>query len=425
MNIPVPQTTPVERFLLMLTMVIMPLESNLPTIDRYSVLFVTFAASACYALFKRPTILSITALHPVFMAAYGMIALGFLVESGHPNTRYSELIRLCFMIAGGVVIASLCRDRRSLRFSMYGYMIAGVWLSFVLLLTSYSSLTSGHAVGYQEATQLRIQVFSEGPLAGDLNSIAFFAVQAGVVAFALMLTAQSGLQRRVYLAVSTLCLVASFLPMSRSAVLAATLSYTTVMLSYRGSRTNVVLAAGLLVIIVLSVVPAAVFSRFQLESGGEGMRGEVTSAVLENVQETALLGVGAGNFWESWGLRNGFATGHGSVLGTHNVFFQILVFWGVMPLLSLVILIWLVYQCLPASTRTDGLALCLRGIALSLLCVAMFVHTMYDKQFSLGLGLIVAAHLWRSAMSRRTVHDESGLFDAVLRQSVGLRRRTA
>jgi hypothetical protein len=108
-----------------------------------------------------------------------------------------------------------------------------------------------------------------------------------------------------------------------------------------------------------------------------------------------VTGVGAGNFWESWGYDNEFrGPGGEGTLGAHNSFFQVTLYWGMVGLLGLCVLIWQAYRCLPKQCGEDSLTLCLVGIAMALLLVLFFFNSFYEKWYSLGLGLLVGAHCW-------------------------------
>jgi hypothetical protein len=96
------------------------------------------------------------------------------------------------------------------------------------------------------------------------------------------------------------------------------------------------------------------------------------------------------------------------VLGSHNGFFQVTIYWGLIGLGGLLWLIWRAYRCLPKHDGTDPLALCLVGISLSLFLMLTAQHNLYAKEFAVGLGLLVVGDCWIWPR-RRVVRRISGL----------------
>ena len=93
-------------------------------------------------------------------------------------------------------------------------------------------------------------------------------------------------------------------------------------------------------------------------------------------------------------LRWGFGTG---ILGAHNCFFQITIYWGIPGLLSFLAVVWQAYRCMPRVRPNDALTLALMAIAFSTFLFLFVMHNMYSKSFSLGLGLLIGARCWEAA----------------------------
>jgi hypothetical protein len=391
-------TTAIDQFLLMATVALLPLQDHLPSIAGFSIMYIIFGVLGGYVLLSRSRALARVWTHPVFLAAYVLLFLGFLVESIHPNSSYVELVRCGYMIAGAVLVASLCRDRKALRACVYGYLVASVWLSVLLLMTSYGALQGTIAVDFEEASQVRAEVFADKILQANLNMMAFICAQGAIVALVLALTASSRIRRCLFLSVALLCLIATFVPMSRSGIVIAIVTSLIVLFTYQGKRMRAMVAALALGIGVLIWVPDVVLSRLQYstETRGDRMEGRalVYTASIEHLPEYVVTGVGAGNFWGWWAYSNGFGDDEWGVGGAHNCFFQVTIYWGLAGLLALIAVIWRAYRCLPKRCGDDTLALCLQGIAFSLLLWMLAMHNFYAKEFSLGLGLLVSARHW-------------------------------
>ena len=419
-------TTTLDRFLLMTTIILLPLEDHLPAVAGFSVLFILFGVLGLYNVLFRLRALRTVSSHPVFLTSYLIVILCALIETVHPNPNYSELSRFGFMIAGAVLIASFCRDQRALRIAMYGYVIASIWLSTLLFLTSYGFLQGASADDYNKASRVRTEAAKEISLSVNLNNVAMYTAQGSVVALALALPSRSFMWRNLLSAASLFCLIATFLPMSRGGIAVVIISSLAVLLLGRTKPLRMLFLAVILGIGALIWVPKVVFSRMDVPAGS---RTRVYAAAFDHLNEYALTGVGAGNFWESWGYINGFRGPSGSgVLGAHNGFVQITLYWGLIGFLGLCALIWQAYYCLPTRQgRENDLALCLVGIAIALLLVLFFVHSFYEKWYSLGLGLLVGARCWvwqqGRILPKRAQHPAlSQGFSPPFTRPVGIRR---
>jgi len=385
-------TTTLDRLLLMGTIILLPLEDHLPSIAGFSVLFLLFGVLGLYNVLFRLRALSKISSHPVFLTAYLILILCTLIETLHPQPSYSELSRFGLMIAGAILIASFCRDQRALRIAMYGYVIASLWLSVLLFLSSYGLLQGASADDYNQASNVRNEAAQEMTLSVNLNNVAIYTAQGTAVALALALTSRTIVWRNLLSAASLFCLIATFLPMSRGGIIVVAASILTILLLARTKPIRMLLLAGVLVFGALMWVPKVVFSRMEVP---EGSRTRVYAAAFEHLNEYMLAGIGAGNFWETWGYDNGFRGPTGkATLGAHNGFVQIALYWGITGLLGLCALIWQAYRCLPSQCGENGLSLSLAGIAIALLLVLFFVHSFVEKWDSLGLGLLVGAHRW-------------------------------
>jgi O-Antigen ligase len=392
-------TTTVERFLLMATTVLLPLQDHIPAVAGFSIMFIMFAILAGYILLNRARALARTWLHPVFLAAYALLIGSLLIESAHPYSDYSFIFRLGQAIAGAIIVASLCRDRQALQAAIYGCLVAGVWMSVLLFFTSFGALSGATATNFNEATRLRSQVFAENPLEANLNFMGFIAAQGTAVALALALTTRSSHRRYLLLGITAMCFVATFLPLSRSAIVIVILACGAILFAYGAKQLRTLMIAIILGATMVIWVPDAVFSRltFSTESyhGKMEARARVYTAAIEHLPEYAMTGVGVGNFYGQWGMQSGFfSLARGSVTGPHNWYFAVAIYWGVGGLLALLVMIYQAYRCLPRRCSADPLGLCLLGIAVSLFLFTMVQHVLANKVVFLGLGLLVGVRLW-------------------------------
>jgi O-Antigen ligase len=390
-------TTTIERLLLMATAVIIPLEHHLPAIVGFSIPYIMFAILAGYTLLNRPRALARTQIQSVFLAAFTLIMIGSLIESVHPFPSYALLVRMGLMIVAAIFVASLCRDRGALRASIYGYLIAEVLISVLFFLTSYGVLQTTAATDFAEASQVRHDVFAN--VEGNLNEMAISTAQGAAVALALGLSVRSPLRRKLFFGIALVGIVAGFLSMSRSGMIITGVSCATVMFAYGVRNVKVILVATALVVGALILIPEAVFSRLSFSpettSGKTEARMRLYKAAIDNLPDYVLTGVGAGNFKGPWGQRTDFyKEKNRTVYGAHNAFIQVTINWGLAGLLVLILVVYLAYCCLPRGGGKDVLVLCLYGIAVALLLRLIVTHGLADKEYSLGLGLLVGGYLW-------------------------------
>jgi hypothetical protein len=401
-----------ERVLLFLTIVILPLQEDLPVIAGFSAIFFLFAFVGLYVLILRPRSLRRILRHPVFLASYAFLIVCGLIETFHPYPRYSELFRMIQTFLGALFLASLCRDRKALQAGIWGYLIMAVGISAFLFLTSYGVLQSSDATDFSEATRVRLEVQSESSLTANPNTLGFFAAQGTTISLALALTTISRFRRYVFYGTLMVCGIATFLPMSRGGVAIAVICCGSVLLAAGFKHIKILIAIVPLLVAVILLVPDAALSRlvFAPQSSAEGKvegRTRVYTAAIELLPEYVWTGIGFGNFWGPWGLTTDFAK-RGAVTGPHNAFIATIIYWGLPGLAALLFVILQAYRCLPRNTREDPQALCLFGIALSLVLFLMVMHVLSAKQFALGLGLLVGARCWIwPRKTKRSVHLSS------------------
>ena len=415
-------TTATDRFLLMMTIVLLPLHSNLPEVGGVSTLFIIFGVLGFFLVLCRPGVLERTLRHPVFLAGYALVGLGLLMEIIHGSvdgamiTGFEQIRHYFLMFTGAAIIASLCRDRQALRSGVYGILLAGVWLSVFLILTLYTPLTGLSSViasGYSEAHGVRGKVLSSGSdLQNNWNTVAFFAAQGAVVGLALGLTAKARLQQYMFLMISAFCTIATFLPMSRIGILILAVTATAIFYAYGIMRARVIGGAVIFVILALLMVPKAVFTRMIITTETKGAwagseSGEYEDArvstyltVIEYFPQYILTGLGVSHFYGDWGMNSKYGLG-----GTHNVFAEVTIYWGLLGLLALLTLVWQAYQCLPQHSGAEPLCLCLRGIGVSIMVYSIFSHNLENKEFAIALGLLAGPDRWiwpRASISRNT-----------------------
>lgn len=401
----------VDRFLLVAAILLLPLQEQFSIVAAsrftFSFMWIVFAVMGVYIAVRRPQWLMKAATHPVFLAAYVLLILGFIMESVHVDSDYVELMSYAYMIGGAVVVAALCNDRKNLKAAFYAYIGASLWLAIFLIVNFHGRFQGAAATNLNEATMVRDQIFKDNSLATGLNTMASIMAQGAVLALSLSVAAGSTRRRTVWLIVTVLCVIGSLLPMSRGTTLMLIVSCGVVMLTYRGKRLRAIMAITVLSAAIVFWIPTIVITRLMSsatsnyyssmiqtsdQKDADG-RSRVYSAAVRTLPEYLAFGIGAGNYWKSWAYTHGFNY-RGGVLGMHNCFLQVTAYWGLPGLIAFLCVLINAYRCLPKRCGIDPLSLGLLGLACSLLVWMLMMHNLYDKEFSLGLGLLVGARLW-------------------------------
>lgn len=397
---PLYQTIKIERCFLFLIIATLPLQSSIPLIAGFSLPFILLFASGFYLVLKKPWALTKTLKHPLFLSAFAFLAIGVFMEVAHRSSGYPEILRIGFMVLGAIIIASLCRDRKALLAGIYGQLLASLWLSSFLILTTYGTLNAAKADDFREASRIRYSVFEENALQENENQIAAFAAQGGVMAFGLVLTEKVFWRQLLFMGTGVICLIGTFLPMSRGGVMILALSCAAMMYKLGIMKPKVILAVALLGTATLLLVPDAVFSRFMVSSQtdpNQDLKGRerVYSAVLEHLPEYIVTGVGITNFYGHWGANSSFFDVERlGVTGAHNCYAQVALYWGLPGLLSLFLVLWHAYRCLPGHYLGETTRLCVLGMSTGVLFESLVRHQLYAKDFAIALGILVGANLW-------------------------------
>ena len=391
------RTTWTERCLLLASIVILPLQDHFSAVGGMSVMFLIFGALIVYVLVNRPRVLGAIWSHPFFVAAYVFIIVSALLEFSSPLSRYTEIFRFAQMIVGAVSVAVLCRDRSALAAGLYGYILAGLWVAVMLYTTSYGSLQETDAEDFSEASKARSEAFESKPVQANIDGLAHVCVQGAIVAFALCLSDRWKHRRLQLLGITAFCLIASFLPMSRGAVLMGLVSFGAIFYTRGIRHGKALMFACILGVGVYMLVPNAVWSRMvfstQVSNGQMESRAKLYTNALNRLPDYVVAGVGAGNYYGDWGTTHGFS-GRDHVVGAHNTFIQIAIYWGVFGLFAYLLILWCVYRAIPLRCGRDELAVALVGLIVSLGILLFQSHNYYEKQFALTVGMLIGARCW-------------------------------
>ena len=119
----------------------------------------------------------------------------------------------------------------------------------------------------------------------------------------------------------------------------------------------------------------------------EDGRIRVWATVLGHFPEYGLVGIGYGNWHDTWAVKHG-------VRLAHNAYLQYTVYWGLAGLFPLIFLTWSAYRCLPKHCGRDVYSLFLMGLAICVLLRMLVSHNFADKDIAFALGMLVGAKSW-------------------------------
>ncbi len=212
------RTSRIERFLIFITLVSLPLQFYIPTVGGFSASFFMFILLIGFQVITKPFIISKLVKHKIILSGVALVLIGFFMETLHDSMQFYYVVRIGLMFFGALTIGLFCRDRKSLQTCLYGILVGSCIVSVILFLTTYGVLSGAQAESFREVNQVRSAAFADNVLESDINMMAFQVGQGFLIALAFMITARSKLQFFIFLTIGAFTLVTSFLPISRGSI---------------------------------------------------------------------------------------------------------------------------------------------------------------------------------------------------------------
>jgi hypothetical protein len=383
-----------ERILIFLTVFIVPFENDIPLVGRFSAPFVLFAIMGAYIFVFRLTALRRVISSGPFVLVTLFLLVAALTESFHQDSNFLAIGRTAQTAAGGVLLASLCRDARALRALMWGCILSGTLASWVLIRDGYSLLSSFGASDFISANQARLAFQEAATIEENFNTLSRVAALGAALGLLLALRRGGGRLRMVAITGTVICLIGLFLPMSRGGMIsgafliAIVLYYSPVTL---GKKAFVVIA---LTVVVMTLVPRVVFQRAQVVTAGRyaDTRLMMYTAAVSNFPEYVGTGVGAGNF-SRWGMKAGFPSRERAIW-VHNSFLQVFINWGIIPLFLYGCVFWFAFRTIPKNKNRDIHITGMLVLLVSLIMTLAFSHVLWTKYMAIALGAVVGLSRW-------------------------------
>lgn len=392
-TVAVTQVSRFDRFLLVVLVFALAFEESLPRVGPVSVGFVLFAFVGLFTFLRRQRALAIGFRHPVTLAFIFLVVvgIGFEVIRQVPTLVYVRRIGL--MALGAVLVATLVRDRVAMRTGLLAFTFVALIFAGVVAQTGGRELYAETAGDYFAATAARIDALRDLPIRGNLNRMGFIVGIGGVIGFVVAGTMRRRWQQRVVRLVGALCILGMALLASRSAIVVTLAAVATLVVMRGEKRARGAFGAAILLTMLWFLIPDVTRARLSYgetsKRGREDGRAKMYRMTVVNLPEVLPFGVGENRYWNEWATDV-----LGRRLGTHSSLLQVIVLWGIPGLVGLVLVGFAVLRSLPDTRVRDPLRLCAWAMAAAVGTRWMATHGMYDKEFSVLLGILIGASIW-------------------------------
>ncbi|REJ83274.1 MAG: O-antigen ligase domain-containing protein [Bacteroidetes bacterium] len=391
-----------ERILIVLIIISIYFEANLPFIGSASTPFVLFTLTLAYLLARRLNTFIRMFSGKFFIASMVFALVCVFMETMHPSARYDIIFRYVNMALGIFCIAILCRDRFSIDLAMMTFIIASSVQSVIMISELSGILHTSTAVGLYDATRARIIAAEELVLKGNLNEISYFSGIVAMIGIVWIYYEKSRLRRFLLVLLTLPSILGVFFPASRTGALIFFIATLVFIIKSGINMRKWLVPLSLLCIVLFFAVPAVVWERLASmvrisELQEVDSRSRILAGIVNNVHQFWLTGIGSGNYWEGWavssGITNRFTTDE--AMAAHNAFLQVWIYWGLPGLTAFLFLIWVFYSAVDKKIKGDRQKSALYVFVLMIPVIFLFYHSFYHKSFSIGLGMVLGARFWQ------------------------------
>jgi O-antigen ligase len=336
-----------------------------------------------------------------FIAAMLFALLCVFMETIHQFAEYDFIIRYVNMTLGMFGIAALCRDRQAFDLALFTFVLASAVQSILIITGTAPLLGSITARGFTDASHARLVAFEEFYLRGSLTDISYFS-SIGAIIGIIWAYYEKNKWRRILLVILAMCSVLGvFLTASRTG---AVIFFASVLIFIIKSRVNVkkwILPMIVLLMFIAISVPDVVWVRLGsliriTELQSEDSRSKVYLAVLRNIDQYILTGVGSGNYWHGWAVKAGITNRYTTdvAMAAHNAFFQVWIYWGIPALIGFLYLMRVYAKAIDTRIIGDRRKACIYIFMMIIPMIFIFYHSFYHKSFSIGIGMLLSARFW-------------------------------
>ncbi len=390
-----------DKVLLFLVVAAIYFEPLLPYFGGSSSTFFLFVFVAVYVAFTRAEAMLKIARSRFFLVIVMFTAVCVLMESIHQNQNYEYIVRFINMGLGIFTVSLLCRDKQALEVTINAFLICSAANSVYLISGPFNYLRTYSAEGFNDSSKARIQAFSEFSMRDYLNDISIFSALGSIFGIISFVYEKIRWKKVVIAMLILLSLIGIFLPASRTGALIFFVGL--FMFGYKSKLKLKPLIVPILIftVAVILIVPDVVWVRIGYiaqigEIHGEDSRTKLYQAILNNIDQYFLTGVGSGHYWKGWAVNAGITNINDVYvpMAPHNAFFQVWIFWGLPGLLSFLYMMYIFSKALKKNISDNRLKATVYIFMLIIPVVFLFYSNYYHKAFAVGVGLMLAVRFW-------------------------------
>lgn len=391
-----------DRVLLFILVFSIFFESNLPNVYGASTPFLIFGITYLYLGITR-----MKTLIRLFSGKFFLISLSFAVictfmETLHPFPNYDFITRYLNMILGMFCIVALCRDKLAIDIVLFTFILASAIQSLFMITGTAPLMNHISAEGFSDASQARLAAFEEFYLRGNLNDISYFSSIGSIIGIIWAYYEEVKWKKYLLIALTLPSIMGVFLPASRTGAVIFFASFLLFIVKSKIKFRKWIFAVPIALIMLAIIVPDVVWVRLGSlmrisELQQEDSRTKVYIAVLSNIDQYFLSGVGSGNYWHGWavnaGITNRFTTD--VAMAAHNAFFQVWIYWGIPALAALIYIMYTYSKVVEKNVAGNRRATCIYIFIMIIPMIFLFYHSFYHKSFSIGLGILLSTRFWK------------------------------
>ena len=397
-----------DRVLIFLLVFSIYFEANLPNVYGASTPFLLFGFTFSYLALTRLNTLIRLFKGKYFLACISFALICVFMETLHPYPSYDFVTRYVNMILGMFCIVMLCKDTAAMDVALFTFILASAFQAFFIITGTAPLLHHVTADNFSDASHARLEAFEEFYLRGNLNDISYFSSIGAIIGIIWAYFERVRWKRIGIVLLTIPSILGVFLPASRTG---AVIFFASALLFTYKAKIKVkkwLLAVPILLIGLSLAVPEVVWVRLGSlvrlsELQEEDSRTKVYKAVLKNIDEYVLTGVGSGNYWHGWavnaGITNRFTTD--TAMAAHNAFFQLWIYWGLPALAGFIFLMYMFSKILDRNIEGDRRKASIYIFIMIIPMIFVFYHSFYHKSFSIGLGLLLSTRFWNFPMGER------------------------
>jgi O-antigen ligase len=239
-------------------------------------------------------------------------------------------------------------------------------------------------------------------LRGNLNDISYFSSIGAIIGIIWAYYEKKRWKKILLLSLALSSVLGVFLTASRTGAVIFFFSFLIFIYKSKLNLKKWVLPTTVLVLFIIIAVPDVVWVRLSslvrlTELRSEDSRSKVYIAVLNNIDQYFLTGVGSGNYWHGWAVKAGITNRLTTnvAMAAHNAFFQLWIYWGLPALIAFLYLMYVYSKMLVTKIENNRRIACLYIFIMIIPLIFIFYHSFYHKTFSIGVGMLLSTRFWK------------------------------